>query len=70
MPAERAWGETNHAGDNRSTERIRCNFLTIKSTVCNVIDNSQFVMKKILEKIATVFPGRFLRNVWTSIRFK
>ena len=43
MPAERAWGETNHAGDNRSTERIRCKFLTVKSTVCNVIDNSQFV---------------------------
>ena len=38
MPAERAWGETDYAGDNRWTERFRSNFLIAKWTVCNLIE--------------------------------
>ena len=40
MPAERAWDETNHAGNNQWTERCQCIILIVESTVHHIIDNS------------------------------
>ena len=53
MPAERAWDETNHAGDNRWTERCRCIILIVAPAVHHIIDNLLFVGKfyKLLAKL-------------------
>ena len=40
MPAERAWDETNHAGNNRWTERCQCIILIVEPTLHHIIDNS------------------------------
>ena len=40
MPAERAWDETNHAGNNQWTERCQCIILIVEPTVHHIIDNS------------------------------
>ena len=45
MPAERSWGETNHAGDNWWTERCQYIILTVELTLHHFISKPLFVGK-------------------------
>ena len=62
MPAERAWEETNHAGNNWWTERCQCIILIVEPTLHHIIDNS-------LQCVPLACSSRSDRVEWRALFF-